>query len=174
LLNTPDDIDLFKQSFREEAREILVDLESALLELNENHGDSELVSRVFRGLHTIKGSGAMFGFEELAAFTHNIETAFDAVRNGRVEINGELIDLTLGALDQIRCMLEAKEGAEPAWGRISRASARQSPASDRNRRGCDARNEGTGRRAAGSRRDETYLRVARAIYSWTRFPVKRL
>jgi len=113
LLNTPDDIDLFKQSFREEAREILVDLESALLELNENHGDSELVSRVFRGLHTIKGSGAMFGFEELAAFTHNIETAFDAVRNGRVEINGELIDLTLGALDQIRCMLEAKEGAEP-------------------------------------------------------------
>jgi two-component system chemotaxis sensor kinase CheA len=113
-LNTPDNIELFKQSFREEAREILVDLESALLELNECHGDIELVSRVFRGLHTIKGSGAMFGFEELAAFTHNLETAFDAVRNGRVEITGELIDVTLGALDQIRCMLEAKESAEPA------------------------------------------------------------
>lgn len=113
-MNTPDNTELFKQSFREEAREILVDLESALLELNERHGDIELVSRVFRGLHTIKGSGAMFGFEELAAFTHNLETAFDAVRNGRVEITGELIDVTLGALDQIRCMLEAKESAEPA------------------------------------------------------------
>ena len=101
--------DQFKQSFREEAREILVDLEAALLELNENAGDGELVGRVFRGLHTIKGSGSMFGFEELAAFTHNLETAFDEIRNGRLEINPELIDLTLAALDQIRAMLE--EGA---------------------------------------------------------------
>ncbi|MGP8174466.1 MAG: Hpt domain-containing protein [Terracidiphilus sp.] len=86
--------------------------ETALLELNENAGDLELVGRVFRGLHTIKGSGAMFGFEELAAFTHNLETAFDEVRNGRLEVNPELIDLTLTALDQIRAMLE--EGGEGA------------------------------------------------------------
>jgi len=102
--------DQFKQSFREEAREILVDLESALLELNENSGDRELVGRVFRALHTIKGSGSMFGFEELAAFTHNLETAFDEVRNGRLQINSELIDLTLAALDQIRAMLEDGSG----------------------------------------------------------------
>jgi two-component system, chemotaxis family, sensor kinase CheA len=107
--------DQFKQSFREEAREILVDLEAALLELNENTGDGELVGRVFRGLHTIKGSGSMFGFEELAAFTHNLETAFDEVRNGRLEINSDLIDLTLAALDQIRAMLEeGAGGAVPA------------------------------------------------------------
>jgi two-component system chemotaxis sensor kinase CheA len=101
--------DQFKQSFREEAREILVDLESALLELNENRSDGELVGRVFRGLHTIKGSGAMFGFEKLAAFTHDLETAFDEVRNGRVQVGAELIDLTLAALDRIRDLLE--EGA---------------------------------------------------------------
>jgi len=41
-----------------------------LLELNKNRGDVELVGRVFRALHTIKGSGAMFGFEDLATFTH--------------------------------------------------------------------------------------------------------
>jgi two-component system chemotaxis sensor kinase CheA len=107
--------DQFKQSFREEAHEILVDLEAALLELNENAGDGELVGRVFRGLHTIKGSGSMFGFEDLAAFTHNLETAFDEIRNGRLEINPELIDLTLAALDQIRAMLEeGAGGAAPA------------------------------------------------------------
>ena len=78
--------DQFKQSFREEAREILVELEAALLELNENPGDLELIGRIFRALHTIKGSGAMFGFEDLAAFTHNLETAFDEVRNGRLAI----------------------------------------------------------------------------------------
>ena len=108
--------DIFKQSFREEAREILVDLESALLELNDNRGDQELVGRVFRGLHTIKGSGAMFGFESMAAFTHNLETAFDEVRNGRLPIGSELIDLTLSALDQIRLMIEetGETAADPA------------------------------------------------------------
>jgi two-component system chemotaxis sensor kinase CheA len=105
-------LDLFKQSFREEAREILVDLESALLELNEDRSDGELVSRVFRGLHTIKGSGSMFGFEQLADFTHDLETAFDAVRNGRLEITGKLVDLTLDALDQIKAMLEESDAAE--------------------------------------------------------------
>ena len=106
--------DQFKQSFREEAREVLVDLEAALLELNENRADEELVGRVFRALHTIKGSGSMFGFENLAAFTHNLETAFDEVRNGRLQIGSELIDLTLAALDQIRAMLEEREGPEEA------------------------------------------------------------
>jgi two-component system chemotaxis sensor kinase CheA len=48
----------------------------------------------------------MFGFEGLAAFTHNLETAFDEVRSGRLRINSELIDLTLASLDQIRAMLE--------------------------------------------------------------------
>jgi two-component system, chemotaxis family, sensor kinase CheA len=102
--------DQFKQSFREEAREILVELESALLELNQVPGDMEVVSRVFRGLHTIKGSGAMFGFDDLAAFTHDLETAFDAVRSGRLAVNGELVDQTLAALDQIRVLLEAGGG----------------------------------------------------------------
>ena len=76
--------DQFKQAFREEGREVLVDLESALLELNDNRADQELVGRVFRALHTLKGSGAMFGFEDMATFTHNLETAFDEVRNGRL------------------------------------------------------------------------------------------
>jgi two-component system chemotaxis sensor kinase CheA len=105
--------DQFKQAFREEGREVLVDLESALLELNDNRGDIELVGRVFRALHTLKGSGAMFGFEDLATFTHNLETAFDEVRNGRLPISSELIDLTLAALDQIRAMLEEGTAGAP-------------------------------------------------------------
>jgi two-component system chemotaxis sensor kinase CheA len=52
----------------------------------------------------------MFGFEKLAAFTHNLENAYDEVRNGRLEVSSELIDLTLAALDQIRAMLEEREG----------------------------------------------------------------
>jgi len=111
-LSSAANADQFKQSFREEAREILVDLESALLELHKTPTDQELVGRVFRGLHTIKGSGAMFGFEALAVFTHNLENAFDEVRNGRLLVGSELIDLTLSALDQLRAMLEERENAE--------------------------------------------------------------
>lgn len=103
-------IDKFKQAFLEEAREILVELESALLALQENPVDQELVGRAFRALHTIKGSGAMFGFDELAGFSHNLENAFDEVRNGRLLVTPELIDLSLAALDQIRTMLDEAAG----------------------------------------------------------------
>ena len=103
-------IDKFKQTFLEEAREILVELESALLALNDNRGDNELVGRAFRALHTIKGSGAMFGFDELAAFTHNLENAFDEVRNRRLHVTSELINLSLAALDQIKAMLDEAAG----------------------------------------------------------------
>jgi two-component system, chemotaxis family, sensor kinase CheA len=114
LRSDSDSAELFKRSFREEAREILTELEAALLELNERPDNAEIVGRIFRGLHTIKGSGAMFGFERLAAFAHDLETAFDRVRNGQLEISPELIDLTLSALDQIGAMLEEETGGKPA------------------------------------------------------------
>ena len=110
-------IDKYKQAFQEEAQEILGELESTLLELNENREDTELVGRAFRALHTIKGSGAMFGFDDISAFTHHIENAFDQVRNGRIGATPDLINLSLGAVDQIKAMLSEASGnatADPA------------------------------------------------------------
>ena len=103
-------VDQFRLGFREEARELLVELEAVLLELNEHREDGELIGRVFRALHTIKGSGAMFGFDDLAAFAHKLENAFDEVRKGQLAVTPELVDLTLSALDQIRAMVEEGEG----------------------------------------------------------------
>lgn len=103
-------IDKYKQAFQEEAREIVLELESALLELNERREDSELVGRVFHALHTIKGSEAMFGFDILAAFTHHIENAFDQVRDGRLIASPDLISLFLSAVDQIKAMLDKSSG----------------------------------------------------------------
>ncbi len=108
-MGTTGNIDQFRHGFREEARELLVELESVLLELNEQPGDEGLVGRVFRALHTIKGSGAMFGFDELAAFAHKLENAFDEVRKGQLVVTAELVDLTLSALDQIGAMVEEGE-----------------------------------------------------------------
>jgi two-component system, chemotaxis family, sensor kinase CheA len=100
----------YRQAFQEEAREILVDLEATLLQLNEDRSNSEVVGQAFRGLHTIKGSGAMFGFDDIAAFTHNIENAYDEVRNGRLRVTSALVDISLSALDHIKAMLGEASG----------------------------------------------------------------
>ena len=100
------------QAFYEEAGDLLPELESALLELEETPGDSELVNRVFRALHTIKGSGAMFGFDAVADFTHEVETVFDLVRNGEAAVSTHLLDLTLGAKDHIQRLLYDPESLD--------------------------------------------------------------
>jgi two-component system chemotaxis sensor kinase CheA len=99
--------DQYRQAFHEEARELLTELESALLKLADVPDDREVLGRAFRALHTIKGSGAMFGFDEVASFAHHLETAFDRLRKGEVSATASLINLALAAGDQIRSMLDA-------------------------------------------------------------------
>ncbi|MEO5356912.1 MAG: chemotaxis protein CheA [Nitrospirae bacterium YQR-1] len=105
-----DGLEKGREIFIEEAQELLAELETSLLELEENPADTELVGRVFRAMHTIKGSGAMFGFDDISTFTHEVETAFDMVRNGELAVTTNLINLTLMARDQIRAMMEAFRG----------------------------------------------------------------
>ena len=103
-------MDRHKEAFREEAFELLSELETSLLELEEMPEDSELIGRVFRAMHTIKGSGAMFGFNDISHFTHEVESVYDQVRSGKIKVTRQLIDLTLSARDLIRQMLEARDG----------------------------------------------------------------
>lgn len=88
-------------AFVQEANDILETLEDQLLEL-EHNSDLSQVDAVFRALHTIKGSGSMFGFTRLSKFTHHFETAFDLIREGKLGIDGKLIDLSLKARDTMR------------------------------------------------------------------------
>ncbi len=104
--------ELHKEAFREEANELLTELESSLLELEESPEDQEIIGRTFRAMHTIKGSGAMFGFTDIAEFTHDVETVFDKVRGGIMSVNKELIDSTLKSCDLIRSMLEGSDSVD--------------------------------------------------------------
>jgi two-component system chemotaxis sensor kinase CheA len=106
--------DRFKEGFQEEARELLIELESALLALDQTRDDPEIVGRAFRALHTIKGSGAMFGFDDIAGFAHNLEAAFDQLRKGQLAATSDLIRLSLAAGDQIKTMLDEAGGQGPA------------------------------------------------------------
>ncbi|MFW5693716.1 MAG: Hpt domain-containing protein, partial [Alkalispirochaeta sp.] len=105
-------LDGFQDSFREEAYELLNNLEQSLLELEDRPDDMDVISAVFRSMHTIKGSASMFGFDAISQFTHHVESMLDDVRNGRLPVSRALIDLTLEARDHIRHMLE--EPDDPA------------------------------------------------------------
>jgi len=97
--------------FRVESQELLEQIEQGLLDLAQNPGDKELVATVFRALHTLKGSGAMFGFDALAGFTHHCETAFDQVRKGEVPATRELVAAVLNAMDHMRALAEKRHVA---------------------------------------------------------------
>ncbi|PIQ07549.1 MAG: chemotaxis protein CheA [Ignavibacteriales bacterium CG18_big_fil_WC_8_21_14_2_50_31_20] len=98
-------IDSLQQAFIEETRELLAELETTLLAVEDAPTDSELIAKLFRALHTIKGSSSMFGFDDIALFTHDIETAYDLIRNGELGVTKHIIDLTLLARDEISNML---------------------------------------------------------------------
>ncbi|KKB84167.1 chemotaxis protein CheA [Devosia limi DSM 17137] len=101
------------ETFRQEARELLEQLESGLLDLGQNPADTDLINSTFRALHTIKGSGAMFGFTQVAAFVHEFETAFDRVRKGLSPATHELVAVALDAKDHIHKLLQHPDDAVP-------------------------------------------------------------
>ena len=97
--------------FRQEASELFETLEGALLDLCQRPDDRELVDSAFRALHTIKGSGAMFGFTEVASFVHEFETAFDRVRKGLSPATPDLIAIALDAKDHVHTLIETPQAA---------------------------------------------------------------
>ncbi|MBE0504725.1 MAG: chemotaxis protein CheA [Desulfuromonadales bacterium] len=99
-------IDTLAATFREEASEVLSELETSLLDLNDTPDNMELIDRIFRALHTIKGSGGMAGLSDVAAFAHEVETIFVGVRSGEIAVTTELINLTLQSCDQLKKMIE--------------------------------------------------------------------
>jgi two-component system chemotaxis sensor kinase CheA len=95
------------QTYLVEAADLLDQVEDIVLEVEKHPEDREAVNRLFRAFHTIKGSGAMFGFDAVAAFTHHVESALDRVRQGKQAISPALVQSILAARDHIQQLLAA-------------------------------------------------------------------
>ncbi|MBN1181248.1 MAG: chemotaxis protein CheA [Bacteroidales bacterium] len=103
-------MDAFRDKFIEEAHEHIDDLERALLQLENNMESKELIEKAFRAMHSLKGGGAMFGFDKISEFTHNLENIYDHIRNGQLKITSELLTITLSSVDHLKRLLnEDKE-----------------------------------------------------------------
>jgi two-component system chemotaxis sensor kinase CheA len=102
-------VDPVVEIFFEEAAELLADFEAALLELEESQGDAELLNRIFRAAHTIKGNAGMLGFDDIARFTHGLESLLDALRTGARPVTADVVDALLVSGDVLRRMLHAQQ-----------------------------------------------------------------
>ncbi len=108
------DLDDALKTYIIESRELLEQMEDALLRIEQAQDDPEIINAIFRAAHTIKGSAGLFGLEYIVAFTHVAESVLDKVRGNALHIDPELVALLLESGDHIGTLVEhAAQGDEP-------------------------------------------------------------
>ncbi len=102
-------MDSNQKRFIEDALDLLNELDEGLLQLEANPRASAPLEQVFRTMHTIKGGANMFGFENIGQLAHHLETLYDLVRQGKMQVTDKLISITLHAFDKVRDLLKEEE-----------------------------------------------------------------
>lgn len=110
------DMKQFHSVFFDESQEHLDEMEHLLLELNTESPDSEELNSIFRAAHSIKGGSGIFGFDALGSVTHIMESLLDNVRQRKLAINPQMVDLFLSSVDVLKGILTSyKSGSEIDW-----------------------------------------------------------
>ncbi len=99
-------------TFKDEAAELLEIAEQSLISLEEEKNNPEYVDSAFRALHTIKGSGNMFNLTHVVDIAHNVESVFARIRDGKLKITGEIINLSLLAKDKLKEIIQQDNPSE--------------------------------------------------------------
>lgn len=100
------EIDENIQIFISEGEELLQEMEESLLELEESGNDDEVLNKIFRAAHTIKGSAGLFGLDYIIHFTHVVENVLDDMRNCLIPTSSELITVLMRSRDYIITLLD--------------------------------------------------------------------
>ncbi len=108
------DMAQFTQVFFDETQEHLATIEKVLLALDVAAPDPEDLNAIFRAAHSIKGGAGTFGFNDMADFTHVMETLLDRLRKGELAITTGMVDALLDAKDVIGRLLAAHQTGTPA------------------------------------------------------------
>ncbi|HEX6223504.1 MAG TPA: Hpt domain-containing protein, partial [Chryseolinea sp.] len=102
-------MDSNQKRFAEDALDLLNELDEGLMQLESNPSATAPLEQVFRTMHTIKGGANMFGFETIGELAHHLETLYDLVRQGKIQISDGLISITLHAFDKVRDLLKEND-----------------------------------------------------------------
>jgi two-component system, chemotaxis family, sensor kinase CheA len=112
MANSDLNLDHVLQTFIVEARELLEDMEGALLRVADEEDPKESIAAIFRAAHTIKGSAGLFGLDAVVTFTHVVESVLDDVRDGTIALDESLIELMLACGDYIGRMITTVDARE--------------------------------------------------------------
>jgi len=125
------DFSQFQEAFFEEAGDHLAIVEEGLLALEQHPEDLDLLNKIFRSAHSIKGTSGMFGFNAVAQFTHKMETLLDLLRNGQKVVTLEIADLLLKSTDCLKTLIDAAKTGSPVDGdTVQRLTGELASASD--------------------------------------------
>lgn len=110
-----DDMQELVQDFLVETNEIIENLDHDLVELESNQNDLELLNKIFRGAHTMKGSSSFLGFNKLADLTHHAEDILNKLRKGEMVVTREIMDTLLEFVDKTKVIIsDIENGTDTA------------------------------------------------------------
>lgn len=100
------DTNQYLEVFIDESKEHLQSCSENLLALEQSPHDLAIVNEIFRNAHTLKGMSATMGFEDLADLTHKMENVLDAIRNEKITVNPEILDVVFESVDHLEAMID--------------------------------------------------------------------
>lgn len=99
------DTNQYLEVFIDESNEHLQSCSESLLVLEQNPNNIEIVNDIFRNAHTLKGMSATMGYEDIADLTHKMENVLDAIRNHKIQVTAELLDVVFESVDHLEEMV---------------------------------------------------------------------
>ncbi|WP_148818284.1 hybrid sensor histidine kinase/response regulator [Campylobacter concisus] len=113
-----DDMKEIMEDFLIEAFELIEQIDHDLVELESNPEDLELLNRIFRVAHTVKGSSSFLNFDVLTELTHHMEDVLNKARKGELKITPDIMDVVLESVDMMKGLLESirDNGSDAAAG----------------------------------------------------------
>ncbi|GMN98522.1 chemotaxis protein CheA [Parageobacillus thermoglucosidasius] len=129
------DMSQYLEIFIDESKEHLQTINEQLLELEKTPEDMTIVNEIFRSAHTLKGMSATMGFEDLANLTHQMENVLDGIRNHKITVTSEILDVVFQAVDHLEAMImsiaeggDGKRDVKEVVERLKRIERGESPA----------------------------------------------
>ena len=102
-----DDMQEILEDFLVEAFELIEQIDHDLVELESNPEDLELLNRIFRVAHTVKGSSSFLNFDVLTKLTHHMEDVLNKARHGELKITPDIMDVVLESVDMMKALLRS-------------------------------------------------------------------
>src|SRR4030043_1695758 len=101
------DVSQYKDLFINEAQEHLEALNQAMVDLEKDPGNPDVLTEIFRSAHTLKGMSATMGYDQLTELAHEMENVLDGLRSGDIMVTTGIVDLFFGCFDMLGSMVAA-------------------------------------------------------------------